>query len=116
MTGIQAYSTGGLNDYTGLAMMHGTPSDPELVLNAPQTEIFRDFVKVLMRLPSLSFPSVSKKSFEREADSYLIENLYIDVASLDTEQDLEELSQRVAKTLQRATTIKMGMPVGTTRL
>ena len=33
------YSKGGLVDYTGLAMVHGSPSKPEGFLNAEQTEI-----------------------------------------------------------------------------
>jgi hypothetical protein len=31
-----------MNDYTGLAMMHGTKRKPEAVLNAEQTAILRN--------------------------------------------------------------------------
>ena len=37
---VKAYKTGGLVDYTGLAQLDGTPSKPELVLNAQDTENF----------------------------------------------------------------------------
>ena len=115
MTGIQAYSTGGLNDYTGLAMMHGTPRKPEAVLNAEQTAIFRDFVQAMMRLPTINFPNISGKSFDKPSDTFSIDKIIIEVDKLENDQDLEELAQKVAKVFQRASTIKSGMPVGTIR-
>ena len=39
---IGSYSTGGLVDYTGLAMVHGSSSKPEAFLNAEQTAQIRD--------------------------------------------------------------------------
>lgn len=37
-TDIVGYKNGGVVDYTGLAMLHGTPSSPELVLNNEQAK------------------------------------------------------------------------------
>ena len=39
---ITKYSGGGMNDYTGLAMLHGTPTRPEAVLNSEQTHILKN--------------------------------------------------------------------------
>ena len=39
---VRAYSKGGLADYTGLAMVHGSPQDPEAFLNAEETHMWRD--------------------------------------------------------------------------
>lgn len=39
---LKGYKTGGLVDETGLAMLHGTPQHPELVLNAHDTENLLD--------------------------------------------------------------------------
>ena len=50
---FQEYSTGGLADYTGPAMLHGTKRRPELVLNADDTERFLQAAK-LMRTPVLN--------------------------------------------------------------
>jgi len=36
------FKEGGLDDYTGLAVMHGTKTRPEAVFNAEQTKILRD--------------------------------------------------------------------------
>lgn len=50
---FREYATGGLADYTGLAMLHGSKQRPELVLNADDTERFLEAAK-LMRTPVLS--------------------------------------------------------------
>ena len=55
------YATGGLADYTGLAMLHGTKAKPELVLNASDTEKFLEAAK-LMHTPVLS--ALSNKPFD----------------------------------------------------
>lgn len=39
---IEKYSKGGLNTYTGLAMLHGTPQKPESVFDAETTAILRN--------------------------------------------------------------------------
>ena len=48
---IKGYRTGGLVDYTGLALVDGTPGKPELMLNSSDTENFlnlRDALRVLV--------------------------------------------------------------------
>lgn len=50
---FRRYSAGGLADYTGLAMLHGSSAKPELVLNADDTEKFLAAAK-LMRTPVLN--------------------------------------------------------------
>ena len=42
ITNIYAYKKGGLANYTGLAMVHGSPQDPEAFLNAEETHMWRD--------------------------------------------------------------------------
>lgn len=44
---VKAYERGGLIDYTGPALVHGSKSDPEMILNSRQTGIFQDFVALL---------------------------------------------------------------------
>lgn len=44
---IKRYATGGLADSTGLAWLDGTPSEPEYVLNARQTDAFLRLADVL---------------------------------------------------------------------
>lgn len=56
---VKAYKTGGLVDYTGLAQLDGTPSKPELVLNAQDTANFIALKETLQRMSEqgLSFGS-----------------------------------------------------------
>lgn len=51
---VKAYKTGGLVDYTGIAQLDGTPSKPELVLNARDTENFIELNNALRKLASRS--------------------------------------------------------------
>jgi len=39
---MKSYSSGGLADYTGLAMVHGSPSRPEAFLNAEETRMWKE--------------------------------------------------------------------------
>jgi len=39
---VDGYSSGGLADYTGLAMVHGSKQDPEAFLNAEETHMWRE--------------------------------------------------------------------------
>lgn len=41
-TTMTQYASGGLNNYTGLAMLHGTKARPEAVLNAEETRMLRE--------------------------------------------------------------------------
>ena len=51
---VKAYASGGLADYTGYAMLHGSKSHPELVLNASDTENLLAAAAMLRRVPILS--------------------------------------------------------------
>lgn len=53
------YSEGGIIDYTGTAMVHGTPSKPEAVLNPKQTEAFMSLVENYRKLAKFENPLVS---------------------------------------------------------
>lgn len=54
---VKAYATGGLVDYTGLAVVHGSKARPELMLNANDTENFLEAAKWMRA--ALSGPSFS---------------------------------------------------------
>ena len=47
---VQTFKTGGLNDVTGPAWLDGTKSRPELVLNADDTQVMLNAVKVIRTL------------------------------------------------------------------
>jgi len=46
----KGYKTGGLVDYTGPAWVDGTPSKPELMLNADDTENMLRYIELMNKL------------------------------------------------------------------
>lgn len=59
-SGITAFATGGLADFTGLAKLDGSPSKPELVLNPNETKAFLSLRDVLKTQPYLSAIDTSR--------------------------------------------------------
>ena len=51
-----AFKTGGLADYTGMAWLDGTPTEPELVLNAEDTKNFIDLKDALRSIADGTSP------------------------------------------------------------
>lgn len=51
---FKKYATGGLIDYTGIAQVDGTPTRPELVLNANDTQNFLKFNDEIKRLSTVT--------------------------------------------------------------
>ena len=76
---VLKYDAGGVVDYTGLAIVHGSPNAVETVFNAEQGKKLYDFVKNLpnnmnflnVRLPQLNIPL-----FKNNATSQTTENHY----------------------------------------
>ena len=63
-----AYKTGGLVDYTGLAMVHGSASKPEAFLNAEQTAQIKDALMLQTREGLLSSLQDSLLKFQSTID------------------------------------------------
>ena len=47
---VKAYAKGGLIDYTGLAAVHGSPGNPEMVLSADDTQRFLEAAQMMRSL------------------------------------------------------------------
>lgn len=56
---IKAYAKGGINDFTGLAMMHGTKQKSEVVFNSADAKKLYDFVHTSNNLPEMLMNNVS---------------------------------------------------------
>ena len=56
---VKAYAKGGLVDYTGLAAVHGTPGNPELVLSAADTEKFLQAAQMMQVMNGIA-PSMTR--------------------------------------------------------
>lgn len=83
------FKTGGLADFTGPAWLDGTPSRPEYVLNAKQTERFFSLVDVLE-----SFNSHGSNQ-KTSGDNYF--DIAINVEKLDNDYDVEQIANKIRR-------------------
>ena len=86
---VSMYATGGLNTSSGLAWLDGTPSEPEYVLNARQTQAFLKLADVL--------PNVM--SGNTQMNGALGGNIYLDldmhVDEIGSDYDVDRIANRV---------------------
>ena len=107
---ITAYKTGGIVDYTGLAMVHGSASKPEAFLNAEQTAQIKDALMLqtkegllsslqdsLLKFQSTIDGTVSGITSEENNSSINIQPgaVVIEVEELANNYDVEKLSNDV---------------------
>lgn len=83
------YATGGLNTKPGPAWLDGTPSEPEYVLNARQTDAFLKLAEVL---PSM-FNGTSTTTSNIGGNMYL--EFHVNVDSISNDYDVDQLVERV---------------------
>ena len=83
-----AYKTGGLADFTGPAWLDGTPSKPEYILNAKQTERFFSLVDVLEHFND-------KEGKQASGDNYF--DISINVEKLENDYDVEKIADKIRR-------------------
>ena len=93
---MRGYKTGGLATQTGLAWLDGTPSEPEYVLNARQTDAFLRLADVL---PAI-FDRGSTSTNNVGGTMYLDVN--INVESISDDYDVDQLVERVKDNIYSA--------------
>ena len=107
---INSYSEGGLVDYTGIAMVHGSKTKPESFLNAEQTaqirnsleltkgktSVLNDLQNVLLKLNS-SIQSLGTINNKTETNYYTIDSgaVVIQVQELSNAYDVDSLSEDI---------------------
>ena len=87
LNSVKAYDQGGLANYTGLAMLHGSKDKPEAILNAEQTAILRNDIlgnssnSLLSLLQDFrkSIAGVSNTAALSAANSIIIENANVNM-------------------------------------
>ena len=89
--GVKGYATGGLANYTGPAWLDGTPSKPELVLNAQDTKNFITLKDVLSKAMS------STGSVSNEYSGNATYEININVDHLNSDYDVDKVVERVKK-------------------
>ena len=114
---VKKYLEGGLADAAGLAWLDGTKQRPERILSPYQTELFEDMVRSLHAIRTLRAPaSVVTPALPeaRQAQGVNIENITVQVQRLESEQDYEEMAERVGEEIMEK--ITRGMAVGGVRI
>ena len=84
---IKAYASGGLNTYSGIAWLDGTRSNPELVLNARDTENFIELKDTLASIKSNGGLSLTG------GDNYY--DIKVQVDSLGSDYDVDKAIDRI---------------------
>lgn len=99
------YSDGGYVDYTGLAIVHGTPSKPEAFLSAEDTSMIRGLLDSWKYVKARSFVSNLDSLFQGGQNNNIGEvNVVINQAELKEDADFEEVARRVGEVFTKELT------------
>lgn len=91
---LTAYKTGGIADFTGPAWLDGTKSNPELILNARDTE---NFIALKDILSSIMDRKGLQNNTQSIGDMYF--NIDINVDEISSDYDVEDLSRKIKQEL-----------------
>ena len=91
---LTPYKTGGIADFTGPAWLDGTKSNPELILNARDTENFIALKDILSSI-------MDRKGLQNNAQSVgdMYFNIDINVDEISNDYDVENLSKKIKQEL-----------------
>lgn len=116
---VAKYIKGGLAKNTGLAWLDGTPEDPERVLSPYQTQLFETMVRALesaVMAPTYKMHNYGEWAAENEGStSATFGDIIVNVDNLDTDDDYEELAEKVGDVLLEKigeTTVVGGIRLG----
>ena len=95
------YKHGGLIDYTGPAWVDGSPSMPEGIMNPYQTKLFQIMVDALDSISRVSVTGMPNYSNAAASGSSPVSvgDIIVNVDNLDTDDDYEELADKVSEVL-----------------
>ena len=95
------YASGGEASSTGLAWLDGSLQEPERVLSPYQTKLFNSMVEALQNIDRISVPGMSNLGNIQSTGSNPISvgDIIVNVDNLDTDDDYEELAQKVSEVL-----------------
>lgn len=91
---LTAYKTGGIADFTGPAWLDGSKSNPELILNARDTE---NFIALKDILSSIMDRKGLQNNTQSVGDIYF--NIDINVDEISSDYDVEDLSRKIKQEL-----------------
>lgn len=94
---VKAYKKGGLADFTGPAWLDGTKSNPELILNARDTE---NFIALKDILGSLMKDGTFKNSNATNSVGDMYFDIDINVDEIGSDYDVEQVSKKVKEDIK----------------
>ena len=98
---IPGYSTGGQVTHTGLALVHGTVTNPEAFLSAKDNATIQTFLSILNSVMDFN----GTNDIEDSEKSIIIENIAIQTNQLNNNQDFKNagkiLAEEFAKAIQK---------------
>ena len=99
---FKPYAEGGLVDYTGPAMVHGTPSNPEAFLDAGDTKNMRALLNAIDFMMNSPINTQAQTESINTDNSVVIENINIQTNELNNQQDFRQSGQIFAEEFAKA--------------
>ena len=96
------YAEGGLVDYTGPAIVHGSPSSPEAFLSAQDTKNMQLLFAALNSVMSQSSIITQNSDINNNSNSVTVENINITTTELNNDQDFRNAGQLFAEEFNKA--------------
>ncbi len=103
---VEGYASGGTATSTAMALLHGTPQEPEYVLNARQTDAFLRLADVLPA--ALGNANTIGGSYNGSATF----NVEVNVGSISNDYDVDSLVARIKNDLYDAASYRNGNVLG----
>ena len=93
---LKKYAAGGLNTSTGLAWLDGTPTRPERILSAYQTELFEDLIGTLHTIRKMSINTMTgSPRFKSMNQMPNIDTINVTVEHLNNDTDYGEAAEKM---------------------
>ena len=110
---VQAFRHGGYVNYTGLAMVHGSPNKPEAFLSAEDTELMRRFLDSGRSLFKPTIPNIDTSKFSIPQNMVSFNgDIVVQVNELAENADYEVMANKVMHQLKKQMTVKSGASIG----
>ena len=111
------YASGGLVDYTGPAIVHGSKRNPEAVLNARQTPIFQRFVDILDKnfgsnVQRSMVQEPSRPDLEGAGTTVVVENINLQPGVIARDYDARRAGNLVKEEILNIAKYKGNMKLG----
>ena len=97
---MEKFATGGIADFTGPAWLDGSATMPERILSPYQTELFETMVHALESASRINVQTAPNfENLQTTGSNVSVGDIIVNVDNLDTDDDYEELAEKVGEVL-----------------